>query len=619
MKRISLFIEGLDHKQTDIVKEIKGPPKNIAFDGKNMPTKAAQGFARANGLNVSDLIVKKNDTGEYIYALKKEKGIETKKILKSFIPELLESLYLPVSMRWMDGSHNFIRPVHSILSLYGSDLIAFNIFGIDSSKFKHSADLNVYKNFLKKEEVVIDGFERKNIILKKIKYFEDACNEKVLQGENLLNESANIVENPRVILGCFDPGFIDILPKDVIYTIVAEQQKCFPFLKSGRFLIVTDGKDNKQIISGYEKVMNARLTDAKFFYDEDKKNLLQNNLEKMKKIIYHEQLGSMWDRVNRITILSSCIAGDILGKRDILDIVKRISMLSKADLITHMVSEFSSLAGIMGKEYSLLQGEDNRVAAGIYDHYLPRFAGDNLPQNIEGAIVGLSDRLDLISGCFIKGLIPSGSQDPYGLRRAAQGIVAIIIGKNMEIPLNQIVLKSIDLYGANDYNAKNLIMDFIKQRLKNILISENVKYDICDAVLQNAEDLVSSYCKAFIISKSIKEDWLKGIILTQDRISRIAKKVENSQFDENGFIEDAEKDMLQIYLKTKNIYVNNMNKKEYDKALNILKDLTAPVESYFDKILVMHEDVKLKNNRLALLKSIENMYLQFADFSKIVI
>lgn len=634
MKRISLFIENLSATQDPAEIEVKGPPKAAAYDSKNEPTRTAFGFAASQGVKVEDLKIKKIDQKEYVFALKKEKVERSIKILKKLIPELLSSLYVPISMKWGNADFSFIRPIHYIAALYGSEKIRFTFAGIDSSdsitigklpnariiKLPMQKNFAGYLQLLIKSGIVLERKARKKIITDAICEFEKKHQTKILANDVLLEEASNIVEKPCVLIGRFNKEFLNIIPKDVILEIIKIQQKCLPSLEENSFLIVADGKRSIEIIKGYEQVIDARLRDAKFFYDEDMKISFEENLEKLKRTIYFKGLGSMREKTNRVKDLSIYIAKDILNfDEDKLKIIERAAVLSKTDLASHMVSEFPALQGIMGQEYALKKGENQNTAKAIYEHYLPRFLNDVLPESLSGQIIGIADRLDLIAGCFSKGITPSGSQDPYGVRRAALGIVSIIIAKNLELPFRKIINKSIKLYEKKDEELTQLILDFIKQRFRSILENENIKPDICDAVLENLKDFVPQYCKAFIISKVKNEQWFHGIVLTQDRISRISKDFKLIDYKQESFIEDGEKEANEAFLKTKEIYSQYLEDKKYGKALTELSNLTESIEKYFEKILVMHEDEKIKNNRLAFLKAVEKLCLEFADFSKIVI
>lgn len=635
MRRLVISVKGLSEKQSDVVKEVRGPSKSVAVNEDGSFTKAAAGFATSQNVTVKELTIKEAGGKEFVFAVNKAKGIATSKILKEFIPKLITSLYLPITMKWGDGNFSFIRPIRYILSIFGEetvkcsvdDVVSSNktmanrsLFGKKSVEYKATADLEDFQAFLLKNGVVLDFKKRKDEILGQIKTFENDTREKVLCDAGLVEETANLVENPKVLRAKFGQQFMLVLPQDAISTVVKKQQKCFPVMGSGSFLIVADSASQKEVISGYEQVVNARLADAKFFYDEDIKHNLEDNIEKMKKIVYHEKIGSMWDKMARIEKISKMIAEKLLDHKQLAPLVERIAHLSKADLTTHMVGEFPSLAGIMGKEYSLVSGEDVRVAKGIFEHYLPRFSGDQMPSEIEGAIVGLADRIDSITGCFCNGIIPTGSQDPYALRRAAQGIVSIILAKNMSFHLSLLVSETMKIYGSGDNDAEQKITEFIKQRLKVLLEEEGVRYDIADAVLSNGDVLPLVYCKAFEIVKVANEPWFKSVVTSADRITRICKGEEAiSNISTELLVDNEEKEVYRIFLQVKDIFTEKLSCLDLSAALKTLEQLSEPLDIFFEKVLVMHNDEKLKKNRLALLKNIEALFLMFADFKKIVI
>ncbi|MCX5750031.1 MAG: glycine--tRNA ligase subunit beta [Candidatus Saganbacteria bacterium] len=634
MKRLVLFVEGILEKQQDMMSEVKGPPKKIAFNPDGTATKAALGFAASQDLKPKDLIVRQTNEGEYVYAVRNEKGISTKKVLTDVIPKAILSIHLPISMKWQDGDISFIRPIHYIMAFLGKDPVRFSVGKISASDktlghrflsdsvmhaYNGGADLQKFEEFLEKLGVMLDREKRKSRIIKGIKNHEERTKEKIFADEDLINEVSNIVEYPQVLEGKFDRQFIMVLPQDVIYTVVKNQQKCFPAQQSGSFLIVADGVKEKEIISGYEQVVNARLHDAKFFYDEDVKIPLDKNIEKMKKIVYHEKIGSMWDKTRRIVKLSCWLAAQLTDNKETIAQVERAAELSKADLATHMVGEFSSLAGAMGREYSLVAGEDIRISRAIYEHYLPRFAGDAVPTEVQGAVIGIADRMDSIASCFAADIIPTGSVDPYGLRRAASGIVSIMMKKNIGIPLSKLAEKSMEILNISDAGKKGRIIDFIKQRLKVVLEGEGVRYDVCDSVLAISDDLIPAYCKAFEIMKALEDAWLKAVILAADRINRIVGDAKTSNIDTEAFTQSEERELYRNYCQIKDIVKEHLSGKEYAKALFDYKVMTRPVDVFFEKVLVMHQDDKVRANRLALLNGVKSLYMMFADFSKIVI
>ncbi len=633
-RRLVLFIHGLEDKQQDKVLEIKGPPRSAAYDKEGGLTKAAEGFARAQGLDAKKLKIKDTGSGEYVFAVVKRKGKTAEAILKEIVPKLLELLPLPVSMKWGDGAHSFIRPLHYMLAVLGSKPVKLSFKGVVSFgrsrghrllagnkmiSYAGAADIGQFKAFLAKHGVVLSKQDRLELIKEQIKDFEKKNNAKIPLDTGLLNETANLTENPAVVAGSFLQQFLLVLPQDVIATVVKKQQKCFPSDGAAFFLIVSDGGEKGNVKAGYEQVVNARLSDAKFFYDEDLKNTLDPMIEKTKKITFLEKAGSMFDKTSRVSEISKYICHDLLDKKDLWSIVERACSLLKFDLSSHMVGEFSSLAGIMGREYCLVMGEDSRVARAVYEHYLPRFSGDDTPKEIYGAICGIADRIDTLCACFAAGLIPTGSEDPYALRRAAQGIVSIILAMELSIDIGNLLDKALEENPAEKNELKKKLSDFIGQRLKAVLEGEGIKHDVCDAVINNASNLTETYCKAFILNSSLANNRVKGIIMCADRIGRIAQKAEGAKADTSLFVEDGEKKLYSAFVQTKDLFREVMGIKQYEKALLTLANLTPAVEEFFEKVLVMHQDESIRKNRLALLNELNGLYLRFADFGKIVI
>ncbi len=630
MKKIIAYVDGISEKQADTVSETRGPARLAAFDADGKPTKAAEGFAASQGLNVKDLSIREMGGKEYLFAVKDRKGKKTKEVLALILPDILKSLYMPISMKWGEGDYVFIRPVHYILAILGKDIVKFTAGDIKSSSktkghrflsgnkpcvFSLTADIDAYEKFQKKLGVIIDGNKRRAVITSYLAAYEKKTGHVVLRDDELINETADLTENPVLLTASFDKQFINALPEAVIATVVKKQQKCFPVKGSGDFIIVSDGKSSKNITAGYSQVVNARLADAKFFFDEDKKTSPDANHEKLRKVIYFEQAGSMWDKTVRMADLASYIAGQI-GETNV-EHVKRAALLSKSDLVTHLVGEFSGLAGIMGSEYAKLSGESALVAQAVYEHILPRFPGDDMPKSRVGACVALSDRVDALAACFSCGMIPSGSQDPYGLRRAAAGIVGIMLAMDIKIIVSDVINKSLSTMGKQNDETCSKILEFIRQRIKNLLETEGVRYDVADAVIGVSTMIPDTYCRAYAIKSVIGQDWFNSIVMVQDRISRIAAKAPSGEFDANLF-DETEKPLFHAYESARTTLAQ-AKEKYNDSALRILSALSAPVADYFEKVLVMAPEPLLRNNRLSFLKALEGLYLGYADFQKIVL
>lgn len=652
-RRLTLYIENIAPKQEDLSEEVKGPPAEVAFDSSGKPTQAAIGFARSQKVPLKNLSVRTVGNKNYVFAKVVRKGKPTEEILASLFPEIISSLYQPLAMRWGDVDFKFIRPIHWILALCGRKIVRFELAGIRSgnktcghrylklktqnSKLKH-AELLLYKKLLLKLGVVVDQNQRKELVRKRVEAAAQKTKANVLIEEDLLTENTYLVENPIAYVGKFNKEFLGI-PKDVLITSMKKNQKYFPMTdKSGKlvskFVVVTDGCKNPEVVEGNQKVLSARLADAKFFFEEDKKLPLRVRIPDLERIAFFEKLGSMSHKVERIAKLAEWIGKRLGLEEEGIKRVRRIAELCKADLSTKMVYEFPELQGIMGREYALLSGEDPKVAQGIFEHYLPRYAEDELPQSMEGTSVALADRIDSLLGCFSVGAIPTGSEDPYGLRRAAHGVIRIILEKKIDLLLDEIIEHGYKLYepvflgylfekgetGYQDFpKIKNQILDFMAGRLRPLLIEKGMRYDIVDAVLANFNDILDSVAKAEVLNRLVSEAWFPGIVMSADRISRIAKDAPREEVIEADLTQKEEKELFDLYMKVNWEVGEAINNEDWEKAINALAKLTAPIELFFEKVLVMHENEKLKLNRLALLKSLEKLYLEVADFRKIVL
>ena len=628
-RRLVLFVGNLSAKQPDINQEVQGPPAEIAFDENNRPTQAAFGFAKKNGVEVNDLKMKTVGNRNYVAAVIKKKGLPTKKVLETLFPEIISSIYIPLAMRWGDLSFQFIRPIHWFCSMYGNQVVRFELAGIKSSNKSYghrfqkgtitllSASIEEFSKKLLKAGVVLDQEKRKA----SIKALVLKTAPKAILDNALLNEVNHLVENPAAMLGNFNPEFL-ALPKEVLITTMKKNQKYFPVLgKDGQlasqFVVITNGLKAKNIIEGNQKVLTARLTDAKFFFEEDKKTNLESRLQNLKNVEYFKKLGTMYEKTERLRKLSEYIAKHLKVNEQLLPIIDKIATLSKCDLVTQMVFEFPELEGIMGREYAKGEGLDPQIAEGIFEHRLQRSADDELPKSMPGIVVSLADKIDTIVGCFSVGAIPTGSEDPYGLRRCAHGIIKIILENELDLLLDETVVEAAKLYHNTTFDTSK-VAEFVAGRLKVILQDGGIPYDAADAVLQNLNDVFESFKVAKVLAKYQNEDWIQGIRATADRIDRLSKGAQRAEVIEADLEDENEKAVHQLFLKINWEVMENVNNGDYEGALRSLSSFTAPIESFFKSVMVMHEDPRLKTNRLALLKSISKTFHEVADFTKLV-
>ncbi|MBN2057486.1 MAG: glycine--tRNA ligase subunit beta [Candidatus Saganbacteria bacterium] len=667
-RRLTVIIENIAARQEDLSQEVKGPPADRAYDQAGKPTKAAEGFAKSQGVELAALVKKPVGVNDYVFAQVIRKGEATDKVLARIFPEVISSLYQPLAMRWGDLEFRFIRPIHWIVALCGSKVVKFELAGIKSGTKTlghryaknprseiRNPDKDDYIKTMAKIGVIVDQHERKELVKQKVEAAAKKAGAEALIPADLLDEVTYLVEDPIAYVGEFNKAFLDI-PQEVLITSMKKNQKYFPLVKKGRkeprrlpdrqagsaagsgllplFVVVTNGCRSASITDGNQKVLSARLSDAKFFFDEDKKLPLEMRRSDLEKVGYFEKLGTVAHKVERVAKLAEWF-GKKLGLDEAgLKRVRRIAELCKADLTTKMVYEFPELQGVMGREYALLAGEDKIVAQGIFEHYLPRFAEDDLPQSLEGTAVALADRFDSLVGCFSISANPTGSVDPYGLRRAANGIIRIIIDKKLDILLDEAIEHSYKLYekvflaylfekgetGYQDFSRiKQQLIEFIAARLKPMFQEEGVRYDISDAVLADCNDILDCSIKVKVINELADKDWFTGVVKSAERVSRIAKDAPRDTAIETDLEEDAEKDLFSLAMKINWEVGEAINKEDWGAALRYLIKLTDPIETFFDKVLVMCEDERLKTNRLALCKYLEKLYLRVADLRKVVL
>ena len=640
-RRIFLYIDGLPEKQEDRQEIVMGPPSKVAVDNEGKYTKAALSFAKSKGINESDLSLVKTEKGEYLQGIKKIKGISTKDFISKNVVEIILKIPFKKSMRWGDKNIRFVRPIHWFLSVYDSEILPFEIDGMHASNFTYGhrfmrgtanenkftvRNFDEYKKFLKENYVILSFEERKIEIVKRIKEIEKEYDFHVPVDKDLLDTVANLVEYPFAVLGNFEKDFLQ-LPDDVLITSMKVHQKYF-FVKdkNGNLLNFFIGISNTLPVSdniknGYERVLRARLTDAMFFFENDKKIPLEKRSEELKKVVYQEKLGTSWEKVERFTKIAEKLT-DFLDKSK-LSSVKRAALLSKADLMTEMVYEFPELQGYMGMVYAKIQGETEDIANAIFEHYFPRFAGDKLPTTFEGTVISIADKLDTICGCFVIGLIPTGNNDPYGLRRGAIGILNIIREKNIRLDIKKLISFCLNLLDKKvDFNKDETlskIYEFIMQRFKQILINEGADADIFDALVDNFEDILTiEKAVKEVTPKRVSEDFM--IVTTSyKRIANILKKSGGTftKFDISKINNKFEED-LYLHLKDLDSKLDKLIENEkFQEAIELLLSMRKPVDDFFDNILVMDNDEEIRNNRLALLSNLKSTFDKLLRFDKI--
>lgn len=636
-RRLILYVPQLAERQQDISREVVGPPKKIAYDAEGKPTKAALVFAEKNGVSVDALASKTTEKGEYVVARIDEKGGDTVEWLKQVLPGFILSIPFQKTMRWMDKDIRFARPIHWVLALWGGSVIDFELNGIRSGNLSRGhrfmspgaflvKDFKSYASQAEPNYVVIDPLVRKQRIEKQTQDLAKTKNGTVLADPGLVDEVANLVEYPVAVMGTFNKEYLRV-PKEVLITAMREHQRYFSVVGLDGNLLPcfitisnTKAEDMDVVRAGNERVLAARLSDAAYFFDHDVKQPLADRVEGLKKVTYQEKLGTTYDKVQRVKTLSVYLAGLFNANAAFAE---RAAELCKADLLTGVVGEFPKLQGVMGREYALVSGEDSRVADAILEHYLPRSAGDKLPASLEGLCVGIADRIDTITGCFSVGLIPSGSEDPYGLRRQSVAILNMVLDRGLRLSLTDLIAEACKALGLKKQDREKAgaeTLDFLRQRLAGMLASEGLRSDVVDAALSVGFDdpLIAREKVRALDGLRTSEDY-QPLVTALKRAGNILPKEFSGKVKKNLLALDAEKALYAAYLDIKDRAVDKAGKLDFRGALADIASLRKNVDAFFDTVMVMDKDPEVKANRLALLAGITGLFSQIADFSRLVL
>ena len=673
-RRMTFIASGVAETQADSTVEAKGPSAKIAFVNGE-PSKAALGFARGQGVDVKELVVRDN----YVYAVKHLAGAAVKDLLPDLLLDILTSLNFPKNMRWADHEFRFVRPIRWLVALFGTEVIPVEITGVKSGKFsrghrflrpsaveagkEHESVLDAakamidtaakkvknsvasavigatgvveipsadaYEKTLYDNFVMVDQDARRELIRQQVTDLGIAEGGHVEIDEDLLEEVNYLVEWPTALCGKFEEKFL-ALPKECIITPMRDHQRYFPVMAEdgsllNKFITVRNGgKDHLEVVAhGNERVLRARLSDAEFFFNEDRKQSLADRLEKLKTVSFQEGLGNMNDKSNRLVQASNMLSMAINAKVD-KEKLNRAALLCKCDLVTGMVVEFTELQGVMGREYAKLDGEAPEVALGIFEHYLPRFAGDELPKSDIGRIVGIADKLDNICATFSRGLAPTGSQDPYALRRQALGIINILLDANYHISLYKVIAGSLYLLNIAPEQTGKLvpqIAEFMKQRLRNMLIDQGIRYDVVDAVLaeERNDDFADLYARAVALNNFVASEAAPALIQAATRVANLCKKIEEeTAINPQLFEVEAETVLHTAAMEANKEVLAASVKHDYAAVLAEATKLVDPINKFFDDVMVMAEDEKIKNNRLALLSAVKDVTHAVGDLNAIV-
>lgn len=640
-RRLSLIIDGVELFQKDINTEAKGPSKKISFDSEGNPTKPLLGFINAQGINVEDIIVKDFKGEDYVYANIHKKGDSFENIIKENIAELIKSINFPKSMKWGGKNIKFARPIRWIVSILNSEVIKFDFEGIPVSNItrghrflgKSSVEIDSvdnYEKILKDNFVILKQDDRKEIIKYGSNKLARSLGGEIHEDEDLLEELTYIVEYPNPIMGRIKDEYLE-LPKEVITTPMRDHLRFMPVYSAKGdllpyFITIRNGNDDYKdiVIAGNEKVLEARLEDAKFFYKDDISKPLEDYVDSLKGVMFQDKLGTMYDKSKRIGKLSEKIGEYLEVANETVESLKRASQLSKADLTTKLVQEFTELQGKMGSIYAEKSNESEIVCQAIFEQYLPRYSHDSLPKSTTGSILAIADKLDTIVGMFSIGLIPTGSQDPFGLRRSAIGIINIIESNKWKLSIEELIDYSMYVYVEErelvfDYNnLKKEILEFFRGRVKTMLQEKNIRYDIIDAVINlNESNIVTIFDKSTILNEYFKVD-RDDLIDAFLRVHNISKKFTEKAFSKELLTEKEELKLHDVMSDVLPIVTENIKSGNYSSALDGLTELISPINDFFDNIMVLVEDEAIKNNRLTMIKEIDDVVGEIFDVEKIV-
>lgn len=638
-RRLAVLIKDMAEEQAMLEEEAKGPALKIAQDADGNWTKAAIGFTKGQGKTVDDIYTKDVNGTSYIFVKKHIEGSRSISMLPSF-KGIIESIKFPQNMHWGKESLKYARPIRWIVALYDEKVIPFTIADVTTGRQTRGhrflgdvIELGHPKEYVEKlaeNFVIVEPDKREKMITEGIRTLESQKEIQIPIAADLLAEVRNLVEYPTVFIGEFDQSFLQ-LPSEVLITSMKEHQRYFPVKSRSDELLpyfvgVRNGDNQglKTVVKGNEKVLKARLSDAQFFYDEDQKHSISFYLQKLQKVVFQEKLGTIHDKVERVVYLTKQIA-DVLG----IDAFQkqraiRTAEISKFDLVTNMVDEFTDLQGVMGEKYAILFGEDHTVAKAIAEHYQPRHAAGELPETTEGAIVSVADKLDTIVGCISVDLVPTGSQDPYGLRRQAIGILKILQHENWKIPVWQLLdmtqqlYRTLDIEQAEAELVKKELDEFLRLRATYLLKEAGIEPDIIQAVLANRLGIVGyTISKARILSDKRGQEVFKPTEEAFTRVLNIAKKADKKEVDVELFETPSEAFLYKKYQEVITAYKTANESLEAEQALKELSSLTDAIHNFFEHNMVMAKDETIRENRLALIHSIATLINDYADMTKI--
>ena len=635
-RRLTVAVSDLLAQQPDREEEVLGPPKKAAFDAAGNPTPAAIGFAKSRGVGVEALQIAQTPKGEYLMVRVEQKGRQTAELLTELLPGVISSIGFPKSMRWGMGRISFARPVQWLLALYNGQPIPFSLETNTSANTTQGhrfmargpftvTDFAGYLDTLRQAQVLADPAERRAAVLAEITHAASQVGGTVLPDEELVDTVCNLVEKPFAICGTFEERFL-ALPQEVLITSMREHQKYFAVVDGAgklmpHFIAVnnTNTTDAKLAADGHQRVIRARLEDAFFFFKDDQRQPLADRVEGLSGVIFQAKLGTMQEKAQRLIALSGWLAERLAPEQGAH--AKRAALLAKADLLTSMVGEFPSLQGAIGRDYALLAGEPAAVATAIHEHYLPVRAGGTLPTSVPGALVGMADRIDSIAGCFGIGQTPTGTTDPFGLRRLALGLLHIIGRMGFSLSLTEIIDEALRLYGdklsVTQAEARRNVLDFIRGRFTNDLISQGVAAEAVEAVTSvSFDDPMDCRRRIDALVAISSQESFASLCGAFKRVNNIIKDNRETTIQPQLFQDEAEQRLHTAFLAVTEQAGPLLVGHDYNGALTVILGMKEPVDAFFDKVMVMAEDEKVRANRLNLLTAIAGLFRRVGDFSK---
>ncbi|TDA70198.1 MAG: glycine--tRNA ligase subunit beta [Clostridia bacterium] len=640
-RRLSLYVSDLAERQAEYGEEVRGPAFEVAFTEAGEPTQAAVGFARAQGVAVDDLEVKETEKGRHVYARRVSPGEETAGLLPGILVQIITGLNFPRSMRWESSGFRFVRPIRWLLALFGPEVVEFELAGIRSGRtsrglrFYASQEIAIeepkhYVAAMRQAYVLVDPEERRQTLATQMANLSVEAGGRVTEDLELLEEVVNLTEYPTAFLGRFAPEYLQ-QPEEVILTAMRGHQRYFSVRDGGgRLLPVFCGVRNgpaegmDTVRAGNERVLAARLADTAFFYREDLAEPLPARVEKLKDVIFQEQLGTLYEKVFRLQYLCHFLSRALGLSHQHTEVLSRAAYLAKADLVSHMVYEFPELQGIIGSYYAARAGERAEVCQAIREHYLPRFAGDKLPRSEAGMILSLADKADTLVGYFCIGLAPTGSQDPFGLRRLATGICTILIKHEIVLSITRLATEAYGQYKALGRPSLSLeevteqIRSFLLSRMENMCQEQGIRYDIVNAVTAVvSDDIFDAWQRIHALADLAGQSAFAQVVTVFTRAHNLSRQAPSQEVNQDLFQDPVENRLYRFFQQARAQAGACLKAKDYRGALQVVAALAEPLEAFFAGVLVMAPDTAVRENRLSLLRSIADYIRNIADLSQI--